>query len=161
LLSALRRRAHLGLLQVYRRLPRRARLAVVHTLAPSFSVGAIAVVERHDGALLLVRHSYRERWGTPGGLLKRGEHPSAAAIRECWEEVGVDIELVSVPVVVVEPDARRVDIVFAARPRHGRVEVTPGSPEIVEVRWFARHELPELQHETRGALAALARSLDQ
>jgi hypothetical protein len=34
------------------------------------------------------------------------------------------------------------------------------SPEIVEVRWAARDELPELQHEAAGGLVALARATD-
>ena len=73
------RRLHLLLLKVYRRLPRRGRLLVVHTLAPNYSVGAMCVIERADAALLLVRHSYRRRWGVPGGLLKRREPPEQAA----------------------------------------------------------------------------------
>ena len=148
------------LLQVYRRLPRRGRLAIVHTLAPSFSVGAMCFIERDDGALLLVRHSYRARWGVPGGLLNRGEAPEAAAHREALEEVSLPIELVGEPAVVVEPDSRRVDVIYRARPAHDAdVDgIGPQSPEIIEVRWFAPDRLPELQAETSGALVALGRA---
>lgn len=156
----MKRRLHLLALQLFRRLPVRARRRVVRTLAPSFTVGAICLIERSDGALLLVRQSYRNRWGVPGGLVKRGERPEDAARREVREEVGLDIELIGEPAVVVEPVPRRVDVVFRARPI-GDVEgraAAPSSPEITEARWFASHELPELQAETSAALVALARS---
>jgi 8-oxo-dGTP diphosphatase len=151
------RRAHLALLKIFKRLPRRARLAIVHGLAPSFTVGSICIIERADGALLLVRHSYRDRWGFPGGLLKRGEDTVAGARREVREECDIDIEIVSEPAVVVDPDARRVDVVFhCATAEAGDVRAIP--PEVLECRWFAADALPELQHEAAGALVALART---
>jgi len=153
-------RIHRFLLQVYRRLPVRARRSVVRTIAPGFTVGAMCMIERDGGDLLLVQQSYRRRWGVPGGLLRRGEQPSAAARREVLEEVGIDVALIGEPAVVVDDEARRVDIVFRARPADG-VDATaarPCSPEIVSVRWFPIGDLPELQHETSGALVALARS---
>ena len=33
---------------------------------PNYTVGAMCIVERDDGAILFVRHSYRRRWGVPG-----------------------------------------------------------------------------------------------
>ena len=154
------RTLHLLVLKLFRRLPRRARLAVVHSLSPSFTVGAICVVERADGAVLLVRHSYRNRWGFPGGLLERGEEAHDGARREAREEVGLDIEIAGEPSVVVDPGPRRVDVVFRARPADGADpdDVRPCSPEIEEVRWVPPDALPELQHEASGALVALARA---
>ncbi|CAN5246952.1 hypothetical protein BH24ACT1_BH24ACT1_12620 [soil metagenome] len=155
--SSLVNRARLLLLHVYRRLPRVLRLFVVHRMTPSFTVGSICVIERDDGALLLVRHSYRRRWGFPGGLANRGEEVADAARREAMEEVGLSVELLGEPAVVVDPDPRRVDVVFRARPNR-RDQATPGSPEIVELGWFAPDDLPELQHEASSALVALARA---
>jgi 8-oxo-dGTP diphosphatase len=155
-----RRTLHLALLRLFRLLPRGLRLAVVHALAPSFTVGAIVVVERPHGAVLLVRHSYRQRWGLPGGLLQRGEDVEVAARREALEEVGLEVELQGEPAVVVDPEARRVDIIFRARPfsEADADDVSPQSPEVVDVCWFDAAALPELQHETSGALVALARA---
>jgi 8-oxo-dGTP diphosphatase len=153
-------RLHLFALRVFRLLPVWARRRVVRTLAPSFTVGAICLVERSDGALLLVRQSYRNRWGVPGGLLKKGETSDVAARREVLEEVGLEIELLGEPAVVVDPEPRRVDLVYRARPvdEGATDQVAPSSPEIVEARWFPAAELPELQAETATALVALARS---
>ena len=157
------RRGHLVLLHMFRRLPRPARRFAVRRLYPSFTVGAMCVIERPDGALLFVRHSYRRQWGVPGGLLSRGEEPAVGARREAKEEVALDIETVGEPAVVVDPRARRVDIVFRARPisTASPDDVRASSPEIVEARWFPRDELPALQHETAGALASLARATSE
>ena len=153
----MQRRIHLALLKVFKRLPRRARLAIVHAIAPGYTVGSICIVEREDGALLLVRHSYRNHWGFPGGLLNRGEAPEDGAVREAKEEVGITIRTDGEPAVVVAPDSRRVDVVFRCRTDEAdRVVAHP--PEVVEACWFPADALPELQHEASGALVALARS---
>ena len=153
-------RLHRGALQVYRRLPVWARRRVVRTIAPGYTVGAMCFIERDDGAMLLVRLFYRQRWGVPGGLLKRGEVPADAARREVREEVGVEIELVGEPAVVVDADAQRVDLVYRARLADGEdpASAHPRSPEIIDAQWFPTASLPQLQHETSGALVALARS---
>lgn len=146
-------------LQVYRRLPVGLRRRVVRAVSPSFTVGAMCFIERADGALLLVRHSYRDRWGVPGGLLQRGEDAQVGARREVREEVGLVVELQGEPAVVVDAVPQRVDVVFRARPADGvdTDALTLGSAEIVDARWFPADSLPELQFETAGALVALAR----
>lgn len=130
---------------------------MVRRITPSFTVGAACIIERDDGAVLLVRQVYRRGWGMPGGLARRKEPVSETAMREVLEEVGLRVELVGRPAVVVDPEPRRVDVVFRARPADGADPdaAKPTSPEIAEVRWFAPDELPDLQHETVGALDAL------
>jgi 8-oxo-dGTP pyrophosphatase MutT (NUDIX family) len=154
------RRIHRLMLSIFRRLPALGRRWVVRVLWPKYTVGAMCVIERSDGAVLLVRQHYRRQWGTPGGLLNRREDPADAARREVREEVGLDIELVGEPAVVVDPVAQRVDVVYRAQPCAGQSvdDLEPRSPEIDEVGWFSSDALPELQFETAGALVTLARS---
>ncbi len=153
-------RLHVLVLKLYKRLPTFGRRLIVRTIAPSFTVGSMCVIEREDGDVLLVRHVYRSRWGVPGGLLKRGEEAADAARREVLEEVGLRIDRIGEPAVVVDAEPQRVDIVFRARPAvdaDGN-ESAPASPEILEARWFPAAALPALQHETVTAFVALARA---
>jgi ADP-ribose pyrophosphatase YjhB (NUDIX family) len=154
-----RRRAYLALLHVFKRLPGPWRRRIVGFVSPSFTVGAICLIERHDGQVLLIKHSYRERWGVPGGLLRRGEDPADSAVREVAEEVGLQVELIGAPAVVVASEYRRVDVIYRARPsaNENSTAARPVSAEISEVAWFDPDELPELQEETADALVALAR----
>ena len=153
-------RVQVLLLRVFGVLPRRVRRVLIRAGTAKYTVGAICIVRRRDGAILLARHSYVSRWGTPGGLAKRGERAEMAAVRETMEEVNLPIELVGEPAVVVEPGPRRVDVVFLARPVPGAPldDVRPSSAEITAVGWFQPDDLPELQAETATALVALARA---
>lgn len=153
-------RLHVMALELFGRLPTWARRRVVRTISPSFTVGAICMVERSDGSILLVRQVYRRHWGIPGGLLERGEDPTDAVRRELMEEVGLPVDLDGEPAVVVDAEAQRVDLVFRARPAAGADpdDLLPQSPEIAEARWFPRSDLPDLQHETAEALMAISRN---
>ncbi|MFE1765335.1 NUDIX hydrolase [Streptomyces angustmyceticus] len=59
--------------------------------ADTFLAAAVVV---HDGRVLIVRRSYRERflpgaWGVPCGKLDRGESAASGALRELKEETGL------------------------------------------------------------------------
>src|SRR5207245_11154879 len=99
-------------IQIYRRLPKPLRRFGIRLVTPSFYLGAMCVVERDDGGVLLLRNSYRDGWGLPGGLLRRREDAADAATREVEEEVGIAIELLGPPTVWVDPRSRRVDVIF-------------------------------------------------
>ena len=148
-------------LQVFGLLPRALRRGVVRLVAPKYTVGAMCIIERSDGRVLLVRQTYRNRWGLPGGLVARREAPADAARREVAEEVGLDVELVAEPTVVVEPRLQRVDVVFRARPAPGTDpdDLRVSTAEIRTCAWFDPTTLPELQTETASALVSLARAV--
>ena len=155
------RRTQTVLLAGYKRLPEAVRNLLIRWGTPSFHVGAICVVERADGHILLVRQSYRrDGWGFPGGLLRRREEPADAARRELREELGIDFELEGLPVVVIDSPMRRVDVVFNARlaAESDQPERTDHSPEITEVGWFAPDGLPSLLPEATDALIQLGRT---
>jgi ADP-ribose pyrophosphatase YjhB (NUDIX family) len=147
------------LFRVWARLPRRVRRNLVRLGTPSHTVGAMGIVE--DGErVLLVQLSYRRGWGLPVGLLQRGEQPAAALVREVAEEVGIAVELLGVPTVVVESRVRRVDIVFRCRPAPGvdPASAVACSAEIIEARWWPSDDLPPLHAEAAEAFR-VSRSL--
>ncbi len=132
-------------MRVFRALPEAVRQRAVRVASPSYTLGAQARVEREDGRILLVKASYRWRWGMPGGLMDTGESPAAAAIRETREETGLNIELVGEPIVIVETLMQRVNFVFDAVPaeRSDPDKITPQASEILELGWFALDNLPD------------------
>ena len=83
-----------------------------------------------------------------------------AVPREVWEEVGLRIELLGEPAVVVDAEPQRVDLVYRARPiDEADADAGEPAPPRSSRRAGSRpSETPELQHETAGALVALARS---
>ncbi len=66
---------------------------------PSASV----IVRNSAGDLLLLRRSDSGRWTIPTGGLKKNETLTRCAIRECREETGVDIEILSLVGVFSDP----------------------------------------------------------
>jgi 8-oxo-dGTP pyrophosphatase MutT (NUDIX family) len=49
----------------------------------------------HEGAVLLRLHDKYNYWGAPGGHIDPGEDVNEAALREVWEEVGLQATLVA------------------------------------------------------------------
>src|SRR3954454_15901302 len=101
-------------MRLFRVLPHPLRRAAVHAGTPSYTVGAVALLRRPDGRVLLVDQRHSEGWALPGGLLRRRESPADAVVREVAEEVGVRLDVASLPVPVAAVDAtvRRVDLVY-------------------------------------------------
>ncbi len=131
-------------MRVFRALPEGVRQRAVRAVSPSYTLGSQARIERDDGRILLVKASYRWRWGLPGGLLDHGEAPPHAAVRETREETGLAIELVSDPLVIVETTLQRINFIYDAVPAPGADPdaITPQAQEILELGWFKTDELP-------------------
>ena len=66
---------------------------------PSASV----VVRNSAGDLLLLRRTDSGRWTIPTGGLKKRETLTRCAIRECREETGLDVEIISLVGVFSDP----------------------------------------------------------
>ena len=79
-------------------------------------------------------------WNLPGGAMERGEAPWEAVIREVYEEVGVEAEVVGLSGVYSKPEQADVVFCFVCRIVSGELRE---SDEAAEVRYFALEELPE------------------
>jgi 8-oxo-dGTP diphosphatase len=115
----------------------------------------ILLVDRR-GRVLLFRFTPADRpplWCTPGGAVDPGESYAAAARRELWEEVGLDmdcgpevarrvVDFVTFEGVAVTADERyfRIDI-DSCEVRAGAL--TESERELlVGHRWFSRNDIP-------------------
>ncbi len=129
----------------------------VHSDSPAPTVRvAVAVVEL-EGRYLIGRRptgtALEGLWEFPGGKVQAGESIDAAAVRECLEETGVEIEVQSCrPGLIHEYAHARVELFFLAcwpiDPRH-----VPAAPFV----WVPRSELA--RYEFPAANAALIRDI--
>ena len=104
----------------------------------------VKCVLTRGGEVLLVRHTYghERRWELPGGGVKRGEEPAAAARREAREELGVDIgDWRFLGDLFERIDGKR-DRLWCFESELAAGEVERDGVEIAEARWFDRAELP-------------------
>ncbi len=119
----------------------------------------------HEGAqvaihlgrdLLLVRSSYRAEWNLPGGGIRRGESPCAAACREVAEEIGLEAAVLH-PVGVASGlwDGRKDRVHFFELRLEQLPELRCDNREIVEARFIPLQDAGRamLTDSTRAYLA--------
>ena len=127
--------------RLFARLPEPAKQFANRRANTRFLVGVVGLVTDDDGAILVLRHTYRRGspWGLPSGWLKRGESIEAALVREIAEETGYVVRFERV--LAVETHARptpRVEVWVECA--HGGGRFRP-SGEIAEAQW-CREEFP-------------------
>jgi ADP-ribose pyrophosphatase YjhB (NUDIX family) len=120
--------------------------------------GVSVIITNLGGDVLLLKHSYGPPvWSVPGGGLGRGEDPQAAARREVFEELGMEltrIDLVGTLDEVLSGSPHTAYIYAAVCDRQPR----PDGREVTEARFFPSHSLPEPLGETTRARIAVWRS---
>lgn len=113
-------------------------------------IGAAALVTDNTGRILLQKRADNGKWGVPGGGMEPGEEPAQTAIREVYEETGLEVEIKRLIGVFGGKDHVRaypdgdqfayISITFECRVIGG--EINPDPEETLEARWFAIDELP-------------------
>lgn len=138
------------LLKIWKALPNSEILrgSLIWLITQKFLVGVVGVVLNDAGQILLLKHTYREKypWGLPSGWLKRGEQPMEALQREIKEETGMRVEVIKPLVVSGDNDWPRVDLVFLCRVIDGFFSA---SEEVSSARFFNMHEIPEVMPSQR------------
>jgi 8-oxo-dGTP diphosphatase len=144
-------------MSAFRHLPAPVRRFAVHSGAPSFTVGAVAVLRRPDGRLLFVEQRHSPGWALPGGLLRRRESPADAVVREIEEEVDLhlDVDALPVPVASVNARRRRVDVVYVIDVDDGLAPRAADRAEVKRVGWYLPTELPDIGEPTLDILDAV------
>ncbi len=109
-------------------------------------VAAITLIER-DGRVLLTRRAMdpvRGRWTLPGGFVDGDEDPREAAVRECREEMGLEVEITGLFDVCygkAHMDGASIVIVYAGRLVGGEMTARD---DVDAVAFYGPDELPEL-----------------
>jgi ADP-ribose pyrophosphatase YjhB (NUDIX family) len=103
---------------------------------------AACTIPTIDGKVILLKRGIEPsygKWVFPGGFLDRGEQVEAAAIRETWEEVNLQVEITQLLNVYSYPGYPVVVIVYLTKIIGGELQAMD---EALEVRTFAPSELP-------------------
>jgi len=125
-------------------------------------VGVLAVVMRGDRVLVVRRANppMPGRWGFPGGVLELGETVAQGAMRELFEETGIEAEAAG-PLTVIDtlerdPEGRvRYHYTLVAVIGHWQSgEGVPGD-DADELAWLTRSEIVEQGLPTAPALLPL------
>jgi 8-oxo-dGTP pyrophosphatase MutT (NUDIX family) len=146
---------------------RRAGFRVAHALLRVYwgvmrpHTRGVKCIVRVDDDVLFVRHAYGNRaaWELPGGGIRRGESPRAAAAREAHEELGLDLDdWRELGTLQVRGYGKVTTIsCFEAWPAGRRIVIDRG--ELQEARWFALDRPPApLGRDARAVLAGALRA---
>ncbi len=109
------------------------------------SFGAKVLIE-HNNNYLLIRHTYGPtHWSLPGGGVRRGETPDAAAKRETIEETGIEISHLRHIGTFESTREYKHDTIHCFHASALSDQLTIDPIEIIEARWFPKDALPTLQ----------------
>ena len=109
-------------------------------------VPGVGVLVERDGSIVLVKRGqppFVGSWALPAGYIEADESVEQAAVRECKEETGLDVELVELFGVYSFPEGpvqSGIIIFYRARPVGGELQA---GDDAQDVRAFAPDSLPE------------------
>jgi ADP-ribose pyrophosphatase YjhB (NUDIX family) len=117
---------------------------------------AAGVLVEHESRVLLVRRRMRPSqglWIFPAGFVDFDEDPAEAAVRECREETGLEVEITGLLDVIARREhVRGADIIIVYRARLVGGEPQAGD-DVDQVAFFSLDDLPPLAFRaTRIAL---------
>lgn len=122
----------------------------------------VAVFVARGRRVLMLLHRKLRMWLPPGGHIEPGELPDAAAVREVWEETGLEVELVGdrgldgragrqlirpegIQVEEIAPGHEHIDLVYFARACDRGTISHLDTAEVQQVRWCSLEELARLE----------------
>ena len=115
---------------------------------------AVAVLVNHAGGLILQRRSIDPgmgKWTFPSGYVERGERVEDAAVRETFEETGLEVRLARFLGLYSHTGNPVVLAVYAGNTVSGNITTSEESDEVAS---FAPDELPELAFEHDAEIVA-------
>ena len=103
----------------------------------------VNVVIEFEGKYLFIKHGYGiRRWTLPGGGVSRNETPEAAAKREVWEEVRLDVNVLRPLGTFINDIEYKHDTVYAFIATTLRDKPILRRGEVIAYGWFPKDDLP-------------------
>ncbi|MDO8869325.1 MAG: NUDIX hydrolase [Methanobacteriaceae archaeon] len=123
---------------------------IINTQTPKtpFLTVDIIIMSPKDTIVLIKRKydPYKSYWALPGGFVEIGESVEQAAVREAWEETGLNVELVELVGVYSNPDrdprGHTVTIVYIAQTVFGNLKADSDAEDAFE---FTKDEISDLK----------------
>ncbi|MFH0898004.1 MAG: NUDIX domain-containing protein [bacterium] len=119
----------------------------------------VTIYVMDDQERFLMLHNRKlNRWVAPGGKVDRDETPDEAAVRECFEETGVNIDLVGektpvegglvcpygIQLNTIVPNVRdHVDLIYLGHPQENQT-IKRSDREASDIGWFTLEEVLKL-----------------
>lgn len=113
------------------------------------ATGADAAIFDDEGRLLVIQRTDTGQWAMPGGAAEVGEPVGLAAVRECFEETGLDVELTALSWAFDKRDTNLGDsrmpmiMSFTARMIDPDQPIRLAELEASDARWITSEEAAE------------------
>jgi 8-oxo-dGTP diphosphatase len=126
-------------------------------------VPGVGVLIEHEGRLALIQRGHAPRageWALPSGFIEADERVEHAAVREAFEETGLEIELTELFGVYSFPEGPPMSgliVFYRARPLD--VSLLRAGDDAVAVAFYAPDELPPVPFRTHREVIAKWRAL--
>lgn len=118
--------------------------------ALSGKMSSACLILRSGGEVLMVKAGYKDHWTFPGGIVDDNEPPKTTALRETFEEVGLDINADECSFFTVvytaskDGDRDRFNFSFATDLKDKDVALSVPNAEIVEAKWVSYDQVAKL-----------------
>ena len=137
---------------IIRRFPSTIRIPYLtyRRLQTRYTIGVVGVIIDQRGRVLVVEHLLHPEypWGLPGGWIGADEDPAAAVVRELKEELQLAAKVIKV-LHIAKSFPNHIDMSFLCESQSA---VGKLSRELLDHRWLAPDELPELHSFHRKSI---------
>lgn len=113
----------------------------------------VAIIFNEKGEILLQKRVDKQKWGLSGGVVELGESHADAAVREAFEETGLNVKATKLLGIYSGPKYRisypngnkvqSVAVAFYVEVVGGNLKTEQDS-ETLELKYFAKENLPEI-----------------
>jgi len=106
---------------------------------------ARVIVRNEFGEVLLLRSWIGSgKWTTPGGGVEKGEDPKMAAMRELFEETGIDMPIGAFSYITTTEHAGYLQPIFEVTVKKAQLpQERYNKREITHIGWFDPEKLPQ------------------